>query len=188
MRFFIRSVDCMVLSVSFHSLLFFPYSISVLSFVLPYLPMHSKRQLTKTTTKSSKRNKINKAATAAATAPASKERKRARRCNARRHFCISIRWAERTCECRAHRLATVNRPSMTKHLNYPACVVHTCSCDALCNGFELFNSLVWCVFSLFLSLTPYVHSLSFNFDSNVFFFCLHQKQYSESWEEKTQRV
>lgn len=66
---------------------------------------------------------------------------------------------------------------MTKHLNYPACVVHTCSCDALCNGFELFNSLVLCVLlSLF--------SLSFLRFKCVFFLCLHQKQYSESWEEK----
>lgn len=140
------------------------FSISFL-FVLPYLSMHSKRQLTKTTTKSSKRNKINKAAAAEATSQSQ------RKCSARRHFCISMRMKRERTHMWAHiDSATVNRPSMTKHLNYPACVVHTCSCDALCNGFELFNSLVvYFFFSLFFSFFLFSFTLFSPSPIQIFF-------------------
>lgn len=66
-----------------------------------------------------------------------------------------------------HRLATVNRPSMTKHLNYPAslCSAYVLILNALCNGFELFNS--WFSSSFFSSLILFPCSFS---ESNSTFF------------------
>lgn len=68
-----------------------------------------------------------------------------------------------------HRLATVNRPSMTKHLNYPACVVHNVLIlNALCNGFELFNS--WFSSSFFF-ISHFISMFILRVQFDFFFAC-----------------
>lgn len=68
-----------------------------------------------------------------------------------------------------HRLATVNRPSMTKHLNYPACVVHTCSFSMHCA--MVLNYLILGLVLLFFSSLHFISMFILRVQFDFFFAC-----------------